>query len=389
MRRPAPRRADAIRTPGAGAAALLLLTVLAGACRGVGEATVPGPVSLTPATTGSQVGRLTAEAGAVELHYLGVGGWVVRTRRSILLTGTLLSRPSLLEVGLGARLAPDGEAIERGLRVLGAPPLDDAVAILLGHGHYDHALDVPWLLAGPAPRARVLTNRTAQLQLTPFARVLGFDPDRIEDVGARAADHDSPGEWIQVAPDLRVLPVAGDHAPHIEGQILFSGIRRSPLPGVPGPAAEWLDGASISFLVDVLNPDGSVGLRIYYEDAIPREPAGLIPPPEILGDSIPVDIAFLVPNSFAQARWYPEFLLQNLRPKMVLVEHWEDFFRPVTDPVRPLVLSNVAAFLSRTRRIMGCAECVLVPEPGARLSVPPLGSGGPRLHPPARRAEGG
>ena len=82
--------------------------------------------------------------------------------------------------------------------------------------------------------------------------------------------------------------------------------------------------------MDVLNPDGSVGLRIYYEDAIPREPAGWIPPPEIRGDSVPVYVAFLVPSAFAQARWYPEALLQNLRPAVVLVEHWEDFVVPVT-----------------------------------------------------------
>ena len=350
---------------------------------------VEGPIQL-PLPVRSPSGGLAPETGPVELQYLGVGGWILRTPRSTLLTGTLMTRPSLLDVGFGAPLAPDSVAIARGLEHVGASSLEETTAILVGHGHYDHALDVPWLLVGPTPRARVLTNRTTLLQLLPFAEDFGFDPDRIEDVGPLAGDHETPGAWIRVAPDLRVLPLAGDHAPHVEGKTLFSGVRRRPPADEPGPATEWLDGASLSFLVDVLNPDGSVGLRVYYHDAIPREPAGWIPPPEIRGDSIPVDIALLVPASFAGVHWHPESLIGNLRPSVVLAEHWEDFFIPVTDPVRPLRFSDVGEFLTRARRAMGCDACVFLPIQGARFVVPPReGSGGDRLAVPPFPASAG
>jgi hypothetical protein len=350
--------------------------LLTGACGGVSVSEgVDGRIPLSlPVRAPS--GGLAPETGPVELKYLGVGGWILRTPRSTLLTGTLMTRPSLLDVGFGASLAPDAVEIARGLEHVGASSLDETVAILVGHGHYDHALDVPWLMVGPTPRARVLTNRTTRLQLLTFAEEFGFDPDRIEDVGPLAGDQEAPGTWIRVAPDLRVLPLMGDHAPHVEGKTLYSGVRRRSLPEEPGPATEWLDGASLSFLVDVLNPDGSVGLRVYYHDAIPREPAGWMPPPEVRGDSIPVDIALLVPASFAGVRWHPESLIQNLRPAVVIAEHWEDFFIPVTDPVRPLRFSDVGEFLTRARRAMGCDDCVYLPLQGTRFLVPPRDRGG-------------
>lgn len=306
---------------------------------------------------------------SVELQYLGVAGWVIRTPHSLLLTGPLLTRPGMLEVAAGETLEPDTAAILRALAAWEVGSLEEASAILVGHGHYDHLLDAPWIAARLAPHARILGNETTRLQVLALAAGLGLDTARVEDVSPWAATPTTPGRWIQVAPDVRVLPVRSDHTPHFAGYTLYSGIRRVPLPKPPGPAADWLDGATLAFLVDILDDDGAVRMRLYYQDAIPREPAGQLPA-EVLDAGPPVSAALLVPASFAEARWHPEAVVANLRPSTVLVQHWEDFFRPATDPAEPVIFTILPHFLDRLGRVMGCDDCVRVADPGARFVYP-------------------
>ncbi|HSG46405.1 MAG TPA: hypothetical protein VLA43_01200 [Longimicrobiales bacterium] len=310
-----------------------------------------------------------AEGPVVELQYLGVGGWRIETPHTVLLTAPLLTRPGLLEVGLGQVLTPDTAAILRTLAAWEVGDLGGVAAILVGHGHYDHLLDAPWIAARLAPRARILGNRTTRLQVLALAPGLGLDTLRVEDVGAWAASPEAPGSWIPVSRDVRVLPVRGDHAPHFAGHTLYSGVRTTPLPAPPGPASDWLDGQTLAFLVDVLKEDGSVGLRLYYHDGIPREPAGTLPP-AVLEDGVPVHAAFLVPASFAEVDWHPEVLVQNLRPETVLVQHWEDFFSPALAPAEPVVFTILPDFMVRLKRVMGCQACVHLPKPGTRFTYP-------------------
>ncbi|MDT8341976.1 MAG: hypothetical protein RQ751_10730, partial [Longimicrobiales bacterium] len=120
---------------------------------GVGGDTTPGR-SGAPARV--DAARRSGEAEPwVELQYLGVGGWRVETPHTVLLTGPLLTRPGMFEVGLGAVLTPDTAAILEALAAWEVGPLDRTAAILVGHGHYDHLLDTPWLAARLAPRARI------------------------------------------------------------------------------------------------------------------------------------------------------------------------------------------------------------------------------------------
>lgn len=335
----------------------------------------------------------------VELTYLGVGGWLIRRGDASLLTAPFFSNPHLLEVGL-ERIHPDPDRIAAHL-----PDVADVSAILVGHGHYDHLMDVPWILEHRAPRAVVLGNRTVAHQLAPsgFGRVAleeGRDgalrpsapppdapagaggsvvvpdapsPDRgppaaptarVVVVGPVAGTPTRPGRWIRVAEGVRVMALVSDHAPHVAGVTLYSGRRTRDMPEPPASAEEWLAGQTLAWLVDLVEPDGSVAFRIYYQDAAGAAPWGLVPP---LGDGVAIDVALLVPATYSGTVWHPEAILENTSPRHVILGHWEDFFEPPSRPAGPVPFTLLPDFVARLARALPEGARYDVPVPGTRF----------------------
>ena len=64
-----------------------------------------------------------------------------------------------------------------------------------------------------------------------------------------------------------------------------------------------------------------------------------------------MDVAILVPSTFDQVQWNPEAFLENLRPRRVLLGHWEDFFTPVDAPTRSMRLADLGHFEARLERV--------------------------------------
>jgi L-ascorbate metabolism protein UlaG (beta-lactamase superfamily) len=295
----------------------------------------------------------------VTLTYLGVGGWLLDTGRSRLLTAPLFSNPPLLRAGF-APIGPDSAAVERALRLLDVPDLGDVAAILVGHGHYDHLMDVPYVATRHAPRALVLGSATVVRTLAPFEEL---DGTRLRAVDDSAATMAGGGGWIGVADDLRVLPILSDHAPHLQGVTLYDGERAEPMRRRPRAADDWLEGETLAWLIDVLAPSGATRFRLYYQDAVAREPFGLIP-----AELAPVDVALLVPATFAEVDWQPEAVLENTRARHVLLGHWENFFQPVSRDPEPVPFTLLPDFVARLRRALDGDDTRWdLPVPGTRF----------------------
>jgi hypothetical protein len=271
------------------------------------------------------------------------------------LTAPLFSNPSLLRAGL-TRIGSDSARIERHL-----PDVSDVSAILVGHGHYDHLLDVPYLARARAPRAVIYGNETTGHQLAPYALAAG----RVRVIErAELGDVERAGRWIPVSPGARIMALRSDHAPHLAGVTLFSGVRTRDMERPPAAAPEWLDGETIAFLIDLLNRDGSVALRVYFQDAIPAPPLGLVPP---LGDGVSVDVALVVPATYAEVSWHPEALLANARPRHVLLGHWENFFQPADEPAEPVAFTDLNDFVRRLVKSLPEGSGWHLPLPGTRF----------------------
>ena len=216
----------------------------------------------------------------------------------------------------------------------------------MGHGHYDHLMDVPHTARRFAPDAEIIGSRTVGNLLGTWSGLA----DRVRIVNDSAGDQLTAGPWLRFGSRTRVMALRSSHAPHFEGYTLYSGTQDTPTVQEPAWATDWLGGETLAFLIDFMSPDDpdSVVFRIYYQDAVPAAPAGFAP--EALVADRPIDVAILLPSTFDQVDWHPEAFVENLDPRWVLIGHWEDFFAPVDMPTRSMRLADLGHFESRLER---------------------------------------
>ena len=297
----------------------------------------------------------------VFLRYLGAGGLYLEWRGTPILVGPFFSNPSFPRAVFG-RLAADRVRIEGGLKGM---DLAGVPAIFVGHAHYDHLADVPFIVENLSPAAHVYVNRTGVNMLAkelPAEKVHALEDHRKVEVGR-----------------IRVRAVETGHAP------LFWHVHWA-----RGPVAEpWKEdwtrrrawqlkaGTPFAFVIDLLDDLGQVRYRIYYQDSANPEGMGV---PDFADAFEPgYDLAVLCMASFQFVKDHPGGILGKLRPRHVLVTHYENFSRGPQDAFRfvPL-LSNGAAdrFLGRVRTAVSEKDArgptAEVCGPSSRVSTMPL-----------------
>ncbi|MCX4246729.1 MBL fold metallo-hydrolase [Paraliomyxa miuraensis] len=299
----------------------------------------------------------------LEVEFLGVGGVALRVGEVSTLTAPLYSNPSLLETTFGS-IEPRIDVIDAYL------PLDrvqDVAAILVGHGHYDHLMDVPYVWTKTAD-AMIYGNLSAARLLAGFdevppARVAVLNDPRAPLVDRRSCTEADPctgvpagieGAWVPVpgAP-IRLRALCSSHPPQFLGVIHFGeGCMEQEQTEPLATAAQWREGATLSYLVDFLDPRGVPLYRIYYQDAPADPPLGL-PVPELL-DEHRVDLAILTVGTFEAVMEHPEAAIAALDPRYVLAVHWENFFVTQDQPIEPIPFQpDPAEFDARALAALG------------------------------------
>jgi L-ascorbate metabolism protein UlaG (beta-lactamase superfamily) len=234
----------------------------------------------------------TARDG-VRVTYLGTNGYQFESGNHVLLVDPYFSRINLSSVLLGSRIGPDSARITDGMRHLAAK----ADAVLVTHGHFDHLLDVPFVMR--KTRARLVASATA----VELAKRSGAPAADCDIVAARGARHIGP--W-----NVRVFAATHDR---VLGNVPFN--RREPRgTGPPLHAGDWVCGEPLAFLIEI---DGQ---RIFIDSG---GTSAQLPPNEH------VDLAILgvaLPDSrerFAAA-------VERLQPRYVLPSHQDNFFKPLS-----------------------------------------------------------
>jgi hypothetical protein len=242
----------------------------------------------------------------------------------------------------------DDAAIERGIAGL---PLSDVEAIFAGHSHYDHIGDFPAILA-KAPHAHVYVNRSGVHALAPYA------------AGRSTALEDHAGEWVWLTGPggerrpVRFFAVPSEHAPQIDHILWAKGSLKEDWrePWTSRRLHELRAGQTFALVIDLMSSDlQSVRYRFYYQDAANRQGIG---EPPAFPDHHPYDLAVLCIASYDKAPGQPAAILNVLKPRHVLVTHYDDFMRKQDRPVRFVTLltdGKVESYLRTICRELGCA----------------------------------
>jgi len=333
----------------------------------------------------------------IKITYLGASGFLIERGDFAVLTAPFFSNPLITSLPIG--IEPNTDLIDAGLHDI---PLAHVKAILVGHAHYDHLLDVPNVakrikaqggrqpkIYGSKTMRNILLNSRRIQREVEAGREECMNPANIVALNQKAAVSMKPGEWVCFDEEgeidcggediyFRFMAINSMHAPHFAGLKFFGGTVESPEGPPATTGADWKEGQTFTYLIDFLGPGQSVDLRIHFQDATCTPPAGFIPElkPEDRADR--VDVAIVCVAGYGEVQDYPEGIMGNLEPRAVILSHWENFFEPYPYPyplspeeLKVVPGTNVNRFIERLEKAMPSDACWTLPTPGSHILFNP------------------
>jgi L-ascorbate metabolism protein UlaG (beta-lactamase superfamily) len=281
--------------------------------------------------------RFTVPAAASDapltVTWLGVSTLLIDDGSSALMTDGFFSRPSLARVGLG-KVAPSPARVDGSLARVGVKRL---VAVVPVHTHFDHALDSA-LVADRTGAVLVGGESAANV-----GRGYGLDESRLE-----VADSGVP---IRLG-DFDITLVKSHHSPPDR----FPGTIDQPVVP-PVKAAAYRCGEAWATFIHHRPSDRRVliqGSAGFVRGSLTGQRADVV----YLG----VGQLGVQPESYVVDYWAET--VRTVGARRVVLVHWDDFFRPLSKPLR--ALPYVADDLDVSLRILsGLAE-----RDGVALDMP-------------------
>jgi L-ascorbate metabolism protein UlaG (beta-lactamase superfamily) len=232
----------------------------------------------------------------VTATFLGATTLLISDGQTNLLTDGFFSRPSMLRVALG-RVRPNPAAIERGLARAGITRLE---AVLVGHSHYDHALDAPEVVRR-CGACLVGSPSTANI-----GRGWGLPDGQIRII--------EPGQALAFGA-FRVTFLASEHS----NPNAAAGQVRLPL-GSPAHARAYKDGGVYTMLIE--HPGGAL---------LVQESAGFIPGAlnGRYADAVFLSVAMLARQKHAYRTAYFNEVVGVVGARVVYPIHHDNFTCPL------------------------------------------------------------
>lgn len=254
--------------------------------------------------------------GPLELTYLGVAGWQLRSGDTTILADPYFSRPALDQP-----LASDPVAV-----AAHAPA--HAELILVGHSHVDHLLDTP------AVALRTGAQVIGSASTIRYARASGVAADHLIPVRG-GEDYAFGNVSVRVIPSLHS---ALDHKHTLPGIIATD-------PVLPMRFDDFAEGGTFIYLVRIA---GHEVLIMNTANFIERELEGIHP-----------DIAIIAPGLREEIHDYTCRLLHVLGdPPLVYPTHFDSWRE--APPTTPVIDDDLRAFVAEVHRC----------SPGTRVVIP-------------------
>jgi L-ascorbate metabolism protein UlaG (beta-lactamase superfamily) len=309
----------------------------------------------------------------VRFTYLGVAGFLIRAGDDAMMTAPSFTHPRLWAVATPLwPIHSDSGTVDNELhRLLGRDftALESVQTLLVGHSHYDHLMDVPILARRFLPAATIYGSLTTKRTLVGD-EYLRAHPERIDSLFPADSAVATPwhvGRWNYVpSRRMRFMAMRSSHAPNWLFITLAPCHEERDRRTLPRTGWGWCLGEPLSYIIDVLDGAGRPVFRIFYQDAASR-PLDVVLPPFRAEDQHPVDVAILSAGNFKKVDEYPTLLLAAIRPRYVIVGHWEDFFHAQGDAPTPVRLTDTRELAARLD-IMGSQRWMTL-VPGGQLKV--------------------
>ena len=263
----------------------------------------------------------------VRVTWLGTAGFAIEHAGTVVLIDPYLTRASIPRL-LASPLRSDAAAVARH-----APR---AHAIVAGHTHFDHALDVPTIARRTG--ARVFGSRSC----ATLCRAEGVPAAQVTDV-----ESSMRGEPVRasVGPfELRFVPSV--HSAFMLGRVPFPG-DISDCEQVPLRAEKYRCGAVFGVELRV------AGRCIYHLGSADLVDA------RAPGD---VDLLLMCVAGWTTTARFTDRVMGAFRPRAILLSHWDDFFSPMGDGAKILPAMRLPSLVEGLTRV----------DPSVRLGALPL-----------------
>ncbi len=247
---------------------------------------------------GQVLGELEARAlqlpEGLEIEWLGVSGYRLSAEGRTIFVDPYLSRVPFSELLRRRAALPDPAALDRFVHAPG-----EVIGVLVGHTHFDHAVDAPAIARRCGCRAYGSDSLVNLMALHGLAeRAVEVEPYRTYELG--------PFE-VSFTPSVHSKLLLGLAVPY-DGDLTCEHL------DALSPAA-YRCGQVWGISIEV------AGLTLYHQGS-----ANLIDEAIRVGD-VDVFLAGIAGRSFTDDYW--RRILPRLDPKVVVPTHYDNFFRPL------------------------------------------------------------
>lgn len=277
----------------------------------------------------------------LQVQFHGTASVLIRVGDTGILMDPFVSNPSIAQVVFLRKLQPDVEMIEQAF-----PDLSMVKAIAVGHGHYDHLMDVPEVMRRTGDEALLFASRTSVNQVAGEVA-----KERLVMVNDQLDLPYDPRLWFSVADgDVKIYPIRSEHSPHIFNYRVASGEIYKPMSTVPSDSLDWKQGVNLNFVIQIKNSNLEKPYKVFVQSSSSNAPIG-IPPKELLDDIGGVDLAIICAANYDSVEGYPEVMLRAVKPKQLMVIHWDNFLQPRnTEQPNPLPGMDFVGLLERIKQ---------------------------------------